>query len=145
MIDFNLYDAQENIFNLSDNLPIVLYFYPKDSTPGCTIEAIDFSKNINIFSNLGYKIVGISRDSSKSHQKFIADNNLKIQLLSDTQENVCKLFNVIKEKNMYGKKYLTIERSTFIINTQGKIIKEWRNVKVTNHINEVLIFLQSLN
>lgn len=144
MIDFNLYDAQGNLFKLCDNVPLVLYFYPKDSTKGCTIEAIDFSNNITNFYKLGYKVIGISKDDDKAHKKFINNNNLKINLLSDTNNDVCNLFNVIKEKNMYGRKYLGIERSTFIINNKCEIIKEWRNVKVPNHVKEVLKFLQSL-
>ena len=124
---------------------IVLFFYPKDNTPGCTQEGIDFSDNYNKFKKLGSNIFGISRDSIKSHQNFINKYKYKFDLISDHDEKICNLFDVIKEKNMYGKKYMGIERSTFIINPKGVLIKEWRKVKVNGHADEVLEYIKELD
>ena len=123
---------------------IVLFFYPKDNTPGCTQEGIDFSDNYNKFKKLISNIFGISRDSIKSHQNFINKYKYKFDLISDHDEKICNLFDVIKEKNMYGKKYMGIERSTFIIDKKGTLIKEWRKVKVKGHAIEVLEFIKKL-
>jgi peroxiredoxin Q/BCP len=123
---------------------IVLFFYPKDNTPGCTQEGIDFSDNYNKFKKLDSNIFGISRDSIKSHQNFINKYKYKFDLISDHDEKICNLFDVIKEKNMYGKKYMGIERSTFIIDKKGTLIKEWRKVKVKGHAIEVLEFIKKL-
>ena len=124
---------------------IVIYFYPKDSTPGCTNEGIDFKENINKFKKLNVEIFGISRDNLKSHENFKAKYNFPFDLLSDPDEIACNLFNVIKMKNMYGKKLKGIERSTFLIDPKGILIYEWRGVKVNGHINEILEILNWIN
>jgi peroxiredoxin Q/BCP len=121
---------------------VVLYFYPKDDTPGCTIEAQDFSKKFNEFEKLNCIILGISRDNVDSHCKFIKKFDLKISLLSDTDSSVCKLYDVLKEKNMFGKKSIGIDRSTFLIDRVGKIIDIWNSVKVKDHVHEVLQSLE---
>lgn len=117
---------------------VILYFYPKDNTPGCTTEACDFRDNINQIDTLNAVVLGVSKDNLNSHNKFIEKFNLPFVLLSDEEKVVCELYDVIKEKNMYGKKVLGIERSTFIIDENGKLIKEFRKVKVKGHIEEVL-------
>ena len=122
---------------------LIIYFYPKDSTPGCTNESIDFKDNYDIFQKLNTEIFGISRDSLKSHEKFKAKYSFPFELLSDADEIACNLFDVIKMKNMYGKKVRGIERSTFLINTEGKLINEWRGVKVNGHVRELIEFLQN--
>ena len=122
---------------------LIIYFYPKDSTPGCTNESIDFKDNYDVFQKLNTEIFGISRDSLKSHEKFKAKYSFPFELLSDADEIACDLFDVIKMKNMYGKKVRGIERSTFLINTEGKLINEWRGVKVNGHIQELIKFLQN--
>lgn len=122
---------------------LVIYFYPKDSTPGCTNESIDFKDNYDIFQKLNTEIFGISRDSLKSHEKFKAKYGFPFELLSDADEIACNLFDVIKMKNMYGKKVRGIERSTFLISTEGKLINEWRGVKVNGHVQELIEFLQN--
>ena len=122
---------------------LVIYFYPKDSTPGCTNESIDFKDNYDIFQKLNTEVFGISRDSLKSHEKFKAKYSFPFELLSDADEIACNLFDVIKMKNMYGKKVRGIERSTFLINTEGKLINEWRGVKVNGHVQELIEFLQN--
>ena len=122
---------------------LIIYFYPKDSTPGCTNESIDFKDNYDIFQKLNAEIFGISRDSLKSHEKFKAKYSFPFELLSDADEIACNLFDVIKMKNMYGKKVRGIERSTFLINTEGKLINEWRGVKVNGHVQELIEFLQN--
>jgi peroxiredoxin Q/BCP len=124
--------------------PVVLYFYPRDSTPGCTVEGHDFSKLYENFRKVGAEVFGVSRDSLKSHEKFKEVQKYKMDLLSDEEEAACKLFDVIKMKNMYGKKVRGIERSTFVIDRDGKLVKEWRGVKVAGHAEEVLAFVQSL-
>ena len=120
------------------HLPLIIYFYPKDSTPGCTTEGLDFNARLGAFKALGYTVVGISRDSVKSHQNFCTKQGFQFELLSDQDENVCKMFDVIKLKKLYGKESLGIERSTFVLNKQGEIIHEWRKVKVAGHAQEVL-------
>ena len=117
---------------------IVLYFYPRDNTPGCTSESIDFRDNFKSFQKKNTLIFGISKDSLSSHEKFKEKFNFPFELLSDPEEKVCKVFDVIKEKNMYGKKYLGIERSTFLVDSKGKLKKEWRKVKIKGHVEEVL-------
>jgi thioredoxin-dependent peroxiredoxin len=124
--------------------PYVLYFYPKDDTPGCTIEGNDFSNLAGEFKKAGYTVFGVSRDSLASHERFKAKMGYTIDLLSDADETVCKLFGVIKEKNMYGKKVLGVERSTFVIGADHTIVREWRGVKVPNHAQEVLDFVKGL-
>ena len=121
----------------------VIYFYPKDDTPGCTKEAINFSEKINEFSNLNTQIFGVSRDSFEKHEKFKKKYNLKVNLISDEGE-ITEYFGVWVEKSMYGKKYMGIERSTFVINEQLKILKIWRKVKVSGHVEEVLDFVKNI-
>ncbi len=123
---------------------LILYFYPKDATPGCTQEGRDFRDMHNEFFRLNTKIFGISRDSLASHDKFKQKEAFPFELISDTSEDLCQRFQVIKEKNMYGKKVLGIERSTFIINPKGEIAYEWRGVKVPGHVEMVLQQLQKL-
>ena len=117
---------------------VVLYFYPKDNTPGCTQEGEDFRDLYKEFKKLKTEIYGISRDSLKSHEGFKTKYKYPFELISDPDEKLCNLFDVIKEKNMYGKKYMGIERSTFLINKDGKLSAEWRKVKVNGHAIEVL-------
>ena len=142
--NFELEGTNNLSFNLSSFLGkyIVIYFYPKDSTPGCTNEGIDFTENINKFKKMNVEIFGVSRDTIKSHENFKAKYNFPFELLSDPQEIACNLFNVIKMKNMYGKQVRGIERSTFLINPEGKLINEWRGVKVNGHIEEILKVLK---
>ena len=116
----------------------IIYFYPKDNTPGCTQEGEDFRDLYKEFKKLKTEIYGVSRDSLKSHEGFKEKYKYPFELISDPEEKLCNLFNVIKEKNMYGKKYMGIERSTFLINKEGKLSAEWRKVKVKGHAAEVL-------
>jgi len=124
--------------------PVVLYFYPKDNTPGCTVEGTQFRDLYPQFKKLGAVIVGCSRDSLKSHEGFKAKMGFPFELLSDADEKLCSAFGVIKMKNMYGKKVRGIERSTFVIDGAGKLAKEWRGVKVPGHAEEVLEFVKTL-
>ena len=123
---------------------IVLYFYPKDSTPGCTIEGQDFRDNIRKFRARNTIILGVSRDNLKSHEKFKAKQCFPFELLSDEDETLCNLFDVIREKNMYGKKLMGIVRSTFLIDDKGMLRNEWRKVKVDGHVDEVLKAVKEL-
>lgn len=138
--NFELPGTNNLQFKLSDYIgkEVVLYFYPKDSTPGCTNEGIDFKENINKFNSNNIYIFGISRDSIKSHENFKKKYSFPFELLSDSDEEVCNQFDVIKEKSMYGKSYKGIERSTFIINAKGILSHEWRGVKVPGHVSEIL-------
>ncbi|GAA0823106.1 thioredoxin-dependent thiol peroxidase [Clostridium tertium] len=138
--DFTLMGSDGKEHKLSDYIgkKVILYFYPKDNTPGCTTEACDFRDNIDKITNQNAIVLGISKDNLNSHNKFIEKFNLPFILLSDEDKIVCELYDVIKEKNMYGKKVLGIERSTFIINEEGYLIKEFRKVKVKGHIDAVL-------
>ena len=122
---------------------LVLYFYPKDSTPGCTTEGLDFNALLPKFKRLGADVIGVSRDSLKSHQNFCAKQGFKFELASDTDETLCHAFGVIKEKNMYGRKVLGIERSTFLIDPDGVIRQSWRPVKVAGHAQAVLDALKA--
>jgi len=122
---------------------IVIYFYPKDSTPGCTKEGEDFRDLHEEFIKSNAQIYGVSRDSVASHQKFKAKYKFPFHLISDEDESLCKIFDVIKEKNMYGRKYMGIERSTFLINDKGQLLSEWRKVKVKGHAQEVLDTLRN--
>jgi peroxiredoxin Q/BCP len=133
-------------FNLSDHRGkiLVLYFYPKDNTPGCTTEGVDFAHSHPKFKRAGAVIAGVSRDNLKSHDGFKAKMKFPFELISDADEQLCELFGVIKMKNMYGKKVRGIERSTFVIDGSGKLRREWRGVKVPNHVDEVLTYVQSL-
>jgi peroxiredoxin Q/BCP len=124
---------------------LVLYFYPKDATPGCTTEAGDFRDLQAKFRRAGVRVLGISRDSLASHAKFREKQALPFHLLSDGDETACKLFDVIREKNMYGKKVLGIERSTFLVDARGVLRQEWRKVKVAGHAEEVLEAVRSLD
>ena len=121
---------------------LVLYFYPKDHTPGCTTEGLDFNRLLPKFRKLGATVVGVSRDSVKTHQNFCEKQGFKFDLISDADEKLCKAFDVIREKNMYGRKVLGIERSTFLIDPDGRIMQEWRNVKVKEHADAVLAALK---
>jgi thioredoxin-dependent peroxiredoxin len=123
---------------------LVIYFYPKDMTSGCTKESQDFRDLHGAFRKAGVQIVGISRDSVSSHDKFTAKESLPFPLLSDEEEQACKLFDVIKEKSLYGRKYLGIERSTFLLDGKGVLRHEWRKVKVPGHAEEVLEAAKSL-
>lgn len=123
--------------------PVVLYFYPKDDTPGCTKEAIGFTEHLEGFAASGATILGISKDTVAKHEKFIAKHDLKIALLSDADGDVCERFGVWVEKNMYGKQYMGIERATFLI-SGGKITRIWRKVKVPGHVDEVLDAVRAL-
>jgi peroxiredoxin Q/BCP len=123
---------------------VVLYFYPKDNTPGCTNEGCDFKANHLKFKRRNAVILGISRDSIAAHEKFKAKFGFPFDLLSDADEKACQLFDVIKEKNMYGRKVMGIERSTFLIDEHGKLQNEWRKVKVKGHVEDVLNALQAL-
>ncbi len=117
---------------------IVIYFYPKDNTPGCTLEGQNFRDNIEKFAALNAVILGISRDTVRIHEGFKSKQELPFDLLSDEDEKLCQLFDVIKMKNMYGKQVRGIERSTFLIDPQGILIRQWRKVKVKNHIEDIL-------
>lgn len=123
---------------------IVLYFYPKDSTPGCTTEAQGFRDLIEEFQTLNTVILGVSRDSLKSHDNFITKQALPFTLISDPEEALCQLFDVMKMKNMYGKQVRGIERSTFLIDEKGTLIQEWRKVKVPGHVQAVLEAIKTL-
>jgi peroxiredoxin Q/BCP len=117
---------------------LVIYFYPRDMTSGCTRESQDFRDLYGAFRKAGVTVVGVSRDSVASHDKFTARESLPFALLADTDERVCKLFDVIKTKSLYGRKYLGVERSTFLIDATGRLRQEWRNVKVPGHAEAVL-------
>jgi peroxiredoxin Q/BCP len=123
---------------------VVLYFYPKDNTPGCTTEGQDFAALNTKFAKAGAMIVGVSRDSLKSHASFKAKMGFPFELLSDPDEALCTLFGVMKMKNMYGKQVRGIERSTFVIDAGGKLVREWRGVKVPGHADEVLAAVSAL-
>ena len=144
--DFELPATGGKQFRLSaaKGKPVVLYFYPKDSTPGCTTEAQQFRDLYAEFQALGCEIFGISRDGLKSHENFKAKQGLPFELLSDSEEAVCTLFDVIKMKNMYGKQARGIERSTFAIDRLGMLRREWRGVKIAGHAQEVLDFIKTL-
>ena len=123
---------------------VILYFYPKDSTPGCTTEGQDFRDNHNKFKRAGSVVFGVSRDSIKSHENFKSKQEFPFDLISDKEEILCDLFDVIKEKNMYGKKVFGIERSTFLLDEKGVLRQEWRKVKVAGHVDEVLAATKAL-
>lgn len=124
---------------------LVIYFYPKDSTPGCTTEGLNFKDNHEKFKKLNTEIIGVSRESIKSHENFKLKQSFPFELLSDPDEKVCNAFDVMKLKSMYGRQYIGIDRSTFLINAEGKVIKEWRTVKVKGHVDEVLAAVKDLN
>lgn len=118
--------------------PAVIYFYPRDNTPGCTREGQDFRDAFEQFQKLDCAVIGVSRDSLRTHENFSTKHDLPFPLIADTDEQLCRQFDVIKEKNMYGKKVMGIERSTFLLDPDGRIVREWRKVKVPGHVDEVL-------
>ena len=124
--------------------PVVLYFYPRDDTPGCATEAKDFSCMIGEFNKAGADVIGISPDNEKSHKKFREKHALEVKLASDEDKSIAEAFGSWVEKSMYGKKYMGVDRSTFLIDTSGKVAKAWRKVKVTGHADEVLAALKAL-
>jgi thioredoxin-dependent peroxiredoxin len=144
--DFSLPSTGGTTFrpSASRGKKLVLYFYPKDDTPGCTTEGSDFRDHHKEFAQAGCEIYGISRDSLKSHEGFKAKMKFPFELLSDEDEKVCKLFDVIKMKNMYGRKVRGIVRSTFVVDDKGVLAREWRGVKVPGHVQEVLNFVKAL-
>jgi peroxiredoxin Q/BCP len=144
--DFTLPATGGNNVSLSALLgkPVVLYFYPKDSTPGCTAEAQQFRDLYPDFAALGATVLGVSRDSVKSHENFKAKQALPFELLSDAEELLCSRFAVIKLKKLYGKEVRGVERSTFVIDGDGRLRREWRGVKVPGHAQEVLDYMRSL-
>jgi peroxiredoxin Q/BCP len=123
---------------------LLLYFYPKDNTPGCTIEAKDFNSLQEEFAHYKVEIIGISRDSIDSHKKFCDNYNLTINLISDQDESLCKAFGVLKEKSFFGKKYIAIERTTCLIDPEGKIVNIWRNVSALGHAKKILDYVKNL-
>ena len=123
---------------------LVIYFYPKDNTPGCTLEGQDFRDRYPEFQKAGTAILGVSRDSVKSHENFKAKQNFPFDLLSDADEELCRQFDVIHEKNMYGRKVMGVVRSTFLIDADGVLQQEWRKVRVKGHVDEVLAAAQAL-
>jgi peroxiredoxin Q/BCP len=145
--DFTAASTAGTDFNLSKarGKAVVLYFYPKDATSGCTVEAQEFRDLHAKFKRAGALVLGVSRDTLKSHVKFREKEALPFDLLSDPDEALCKLFDVIREKSLYGRKYMGIERSTFLIDDKGVLRQEWRKVKVAGHAQEVLEALRSLD
>ena len=145
-LSFCLPDAEENQVCLKDfqGKWLVLYFYPKDNTSGCTLEAIDFSKSINAFERMNTVVLGVSPDSPKSHCNFRDRHDLKIRLLSDENHEVMGQYGVWVKKKMYGREYFGVERSTFLIDPQGKIVSVWRKVNVPGHIEAVLKEIKSI-
>ena len=138
--------ATGGTFKLSDHRgkTVVLYFYPKDNTPGCTTEGAQFRDAYPQFRKAGAIVFGCSRDSVKSHEGFKAKMEFPFELISDAEEKLCQQFGVIKMKNMYGKQVRGIERSTFVIDGAGKLVREWRGVRVPGHVDEVLAFVKTL-
>ena len=123
---------------------LIIYFYPKDSTPGCTTEGQEFRDSYKVFKKLNTEILGVSRESIKSHENFKSKQNFPFELLSDPDERVCKAFDVMKLKSMYGREYMGVDRSTFFVNAEGKVVKVWRGVKVKGHVAEVLEAVEEL-
>ena len=144
--EFSAEMTGDRTFELSDykGKTLVLYFYPKDNTPGCTTEGMQFRDLHPQFVAANAEIFGISRDSIRSHEGFKAKLEMPFELISDPDETVCNLFNVMRMKNMYGKQVRGVERSTFVIDGTGKLVKEWRGVKVPGHVDEVLEFVKTL-
>ncbi len=144
--DFSLAATGQQHIALQDlrGKHVVLYFYPKDNTPGCTTEAAEFRDLHNEFVDANTCILGVSRDSLRSHENFKAKLELPFDLLSDPEEQACLAYDVMKQKMMYGKQVRGIERSTFVINSKGHLVREWRGVKVANHAQEVLDFIRTL-
>jgi peroxiredoxin Q/BCP len=144
--DFELPATSGKTFKLSNyqGKNLVIYFYPKDNTPGCTTQGVQFRDSYAEFQAFNTEIFGVSRDSLKSHENFKAKFSFPFDLLADTEELACNIFGVIKMKNMYGKQVRGIERSTFIIDKNGKLVREWRAVKADGHAQEVLTFIKTL-
>jgi len=144
--DFEIASTGNRTFKLSAALgsPLVLYFYPKDNTPGCTTEGQEFRDLHGEFARRGCAVYGVSRDSIKSHEGFKSRMSFPFELLSDADEKVCNLFGVMKMKNMYGKQVRGVERSTFVIDPEGVVRREWRGLRVPGHAREVLEFVESL-
>jgi peroxiredoxin Q/BCP len=144
--DFELPSTGNTTFKLSDHRGrnVVVYFYPKDNTSGCTLEGQEFRDLYNDFGKANTIVVGVSRDSLKSHEGFKAEHGFPFELLADTDEKVCEAFKVMKLKNMYGKQVRGIERSTFVFDAKGKLVKSWRGLKAPGHAAEVLAFVQTL-
>ena len=143
---FNGSSTNDNNFSNKDFIgkKLVIYFYPKDNTPGCTTQGQDFRDNFKTFKKLNTEILGVSRDSVKSHENFKLKQSFPFELLSDPDEKMCKSFDVMKMKSMYGKQYMGVDRSTFLIDEKGRVIKEWRSVKVKGHVEEVLSLVKEL-
>jgi peroxiredoxin Q/BCP len=135
-----------NTLRLSDlrGKPVVLYFYPKDDTPGCTTEGCDIRDNWNAFTRLDTVVLGVSRDGIAAHERFKAKYRFPFELIADQDEKLCRLFGVIKEKSLYGKTYLGVDRSTFVFDRSGALRRAWRGVKVSGHVQEVLAEVQKL-
>lgn len=144
--DFTLPTDGNGQISLSQYLgqKVVLYFYPKDDTPGCTAESCNFNENLSQFNKMDTQVIGLSKCSVKKHDKFKAKYNLEFPLASDENEQTCEAYGTWVEKSMYGKKYMGIDRSTFLINEQGKIAQIWRNVKVPGHVDEIMQAIQGL-
>jgi peroxiredoxin Q/BCP len=144
--DFELPSTGDTTFKLSDHRGknVVVFFYPKDNTPGCTLEGQEFRDLYKDFGKANTIVVGVSRDSIKSHEGFKAKFEFPFELLADTEETACELFKVMKLKNMYGKQVRGVERSTFVFDVEGKLVKSWRGLKAPGHAAEVLGFVQTL-
>jgi peroxiredoxin Q/BCP len=144
--DFELPATSNTTFKLSEHRGqnVVVYFYPKDNTSGCTLEGQEFRDLYADFGKANTMVVGISRDSLKSHESFKAEYQFPFELLADTEEKACELFGVMKLKNMYGKQVRGVERSTFVFDVNGKLVKSWRGLKAPGHAAEVLAFVQTL-
>lgn len=144
--DFEVAATSDKTFKLSDyrGKNVLIYFYPKDNTPGCTLEGQNFRDNIDKFEAHNTVIFGVSKDSLRAHENFKAKQCFPFELLSDSDEAVCQLFGVMQLKKNYGREYMGILRSTFLIDTEGKLVREWRNVKVKQHLDEVLEALNEL-
>ena len=145
--NFNLPATGDKKLSLKDfkGKHLVIYFYPKDATPGCTTEGQNFRDAFNKFKNANCSILGVSKDSIKSHEKFKEKQAFPFDFLSDEDEEMCKAYDVIKLKKLYGREYMGIERSTFLIDANGKLKKEWRKIKVKGHVDEVLAEVKALN
>lgn len=144
--DFSLPRDGGGTITLSDlrGQPVVLFFYPRDDTPGCTKESIGFSENLQAFAEAGATVLGISKDTVAKHDKFVAKHGLTTTMLSDAEGDTCERYGVWVEKNMYGRKSMGIERSTFVIDAEGRIARVWRKVKVPGHVDEVLDAVRAL-
>ncbi|HQT31231.1 MAG TPA: peroxiredoxin [Thiobacillus sp.] len=144
--DFELPATSNSTFKLSEHRGknVVVFFYPKDDTPGCTLEGQEFRDLYADFGKVNTTVVGVSRDTLQSHEDFKAKFEFPFELLADTEEKACELFGVMKLKNMYGKQVRGVERSTFVFDAEGKLVKSWRGLKAPGHAAEVLAFVQTL-